>query len=175
MGLFGDPPVKPAAKSKRDHRAEAVEVLAYLSEASGVNRKPVNHRGDDTTHLKDVIWFLRKGYTRDECREVIDFMVPRWVGTSMAHLLVPKTLFRRHGARYLEEWREVQANPELAEVYRARRERDTGEGSGKVKPAAEVAYERDLAERLSGFDPYSPLSQELSRRSQNPIDVTGVL
>jgi len=89
-------------KEKDSHTDQAVQIMQYFNEATGQDFSCARSgRGS-----KNVAWvraLIKKGYTPDELRAMIDMKAYEWgQDQRMRKYLVPVTIFKRHGEEYTE-------------------------------------------------------------------------
>lgn len=85
---------------RTDLQEKAEEVLKYL------NAKAKRNFQNKKSSLKDIVARLKDNYTVEDCKNVIDLKVSKWLNDEkMRGYLVPQTLFRAsHFENYLDEY-----------------------------------------------------------------------
>ena len=122
---------------------EAVAIVNFFNEVSG-RKVSANVKGRGSENVMMVAQLLRKGYTREELEQMIVFKCWEWKDSpKMAKHLEPVTIFKRHGAQYIQQAIEARENPAfLAVLKRAH------DAEGKNQPITNGEITRAVAERL---------------------------
>lgn len=122
---------------------EAVAIINFFNEVSG-RKVSANVKGRGSENVMMVAQLLRKGYTREELEQMIVFKCWEWKDSpKMAKHLEPVTIFKRHGAQYIQQAIEARENPAfLAVLKRAH------DAEGKNQPITNGEITRAVAERL---------------------------
>lgn len=96
------PPIPPI---KTVSMESIKNVLLHLNRATPHNFRWLNPNDKPTAHAQAVRAVLKKGYSVDDCKQVIDTKVRQWANDDrMAQFLRPSTLFRLSNfEQYLDE------------------------------------------------------------------------
>lgn len=137
-------------KEKGDTRIidEAVEIVEFFNSSAG-RKVSTAVKGRGCENVGWVAQLLRKGYTRDEIQDMIIFKVWEWRGNpKMEKHLEPVTIFKRHGATYIQQAIEARDNPDFLKVLQ--RSRDAEQKTpGKIPGDGSIT--RGVAERLANW------------------------
>ena len=106
VGTSASLPAEPQKEvSNRINGDDCKAVLSYLNLQVGSSYRHTNNKGQPSTHRTQVHAILKKGYSVDDCKRVIDDRIVRWLHDDKMHgYLTPSTLFRlKNFERYLDE------------------------------------------------------------------------
>ena len=111
---------KEKKEAKEAQISEAVEIMKYLNLLAGRGFQ-VDPKGRGEKNIGYVVELLKKGFTKDEIKGMIEYKCYEWKhDVKMKHLLQPITIFKRHGERYIELAIEAMGNESLQRDIQAR-------------------------------------------------------
>lgn len=132
---------------KKVYQDQAVECMNLLNSLTGRKMSSsLTGRGSD--NVKYLVALFKKGYSFDEVKLMIQYKCWEWGDSpKMKPSLRPITLFKRHGARYIEEANEAKDNPAFQNMLKDAKSAEDSKSVGMV--AGDIT--RGVAERLGNL------------------------